>query len=344
MPIDALRFARPRSLALILTAGAVGLFLLLACKMAQTTEKTTMPSAREILTRFQTEFNQSNDSDSPLEDGHRLSFIEVDGLFHIEYRGLVHREPDWLSEEEDEMPSGKLPFFEILADPAVAGKVATLYLDGSPDSEANGTRQWDFGWLLAQDVTFPELKSLVMTYDPLNDDRLTILEDGGQLAGWLKKAPKLERLETPSAPNASFFKVEHEPLSSMRVYSGWYPEEFILNLSRLQKPFIQHLDWSEVHPWNVRDYKKEVTPYEHFEALVTSPACPPSLTLRNPELDEDQIKQLVRLHRETGKQQGWRRTSFEVFRTSYRFKASSDGDLAWRGLERHTFDDKWTHW
>ena len=142
----------------------------------------------------------------------------------------MHREPDWLSDEEDETPSGRLPFFEILANPEVASKVGTLYLDGTPDSGANGTREWDFSWLLAQDVTFPELKALLITYDPLNDDRLTILEDGGQLAGWLKRAPKLERLETPSAPDAEFFKVEHEPLSSMRVYSGWYPENFILNL------------------------------------------------------------------------------------------------------------------
>ena len=112
-------------------------------------------------------------------------------------------------------------------------------------------------------------------------------------------------------------------------------------LSLLQKPLIQHLDWSEVHPWNMsaEGYKQEVTPYEHFEALVTSPACPPSLTLRNPELDEEQLKQLVRLHRETGKRQGWRGAGFEVFRTAYRYSASSDSDLAWRGLERHTYDD-----
>jgi hypothetical protein len=304
-----------------------------------------MPSARELLTKFQAELNESNYSGSGLETLNRLTFVEVDGLFHIEYYGLTHSEDFW-EEEEEEDPRLRLPVFELLANPEVAAKVASLSLDGRPDSGANGVREWDFSWLLAQDVTFPELRSLLIPYFPLEDDRLTILEDGGQLTGWLKKAPKLERLETPSAPDAEFFKVEHEPLTYMRVYGGGYDEEFILNVSRLPAPLTWSLDWSEVHPWNLTkwQYRKEVIPYAHFEALVTSPGCPPSLTLRNPELDEDQIKQLVRLHRETGKRMGWRGTGFDVFRTSYRYSSTSDSTLAWRGLERHTYDDDWTLW
>jgi hypothetical protein len=49
----------------------------------------------------------------------------------------------------------------VLSLPEVASRVASLTFDG-PDEGANGTRDWDFSWLLAQEVTFPELEQLII--------------------------------------------------------------------------------------------------------------------------------------------------------------------------------------
>jgi hypothetical protein len=277
--------------------------------------------------------NRANMPDWSVEETRRLSFFEVGGLLHVHYYGLTRREYDWEEEEEEEeLDENQLPIFETLSLPEVASRVASLTFDG-PDEGANSTRDWDFGWLLAQDVIFPELKTLIIRPSQLEAHNFTVIngpaggyEESGALAEWLSKAPKLWQLTTPSATNAEFFEVEHESLHSMRVDAGYDAQDFILNLSRQPSPFVWNLDWNEVHNFHLDVWEKGATPLDHFEALFSSPACPTSITLRNPKLSDEQVKKLAALQRE--KSRG--RTLFmRVFRTSYGLSASVDANGFW---------------
>jgi hypothetical protein len=298
-----------------------------------------MPTAIERLTRLQEEMNQANQFLDQLNLDRYLSFLELDGLLYIHYYGLTHRE--YLDEEEEELPYNQLPIFEVLSSPEVAGRTASLTFDG-PDEGADGTRDWNFDWLLAQDVTFPELRELVIQPSPLGAHKLTVVsstegdyEENGSLARWLSRAPKLARLTTPSAPNAEFFGVEHAALYSMQVAAGNDAQDFILNLSRKASPFIWYLDWEEVHNFHMGMWEEGATPFEHFEALVTSRACPNYLTLRNPKLTDDQIRKLAALQRETDRGRSfWLR----VLLTSYGLSVRNGDNGFW--IEREA-SGKW---
>jgi hypothetical protein len=278
-----------------------------------------MPTAIERLTRLQEEMAQTGWDDRSLD--RYLSFFEVNSLLYVHYYGLTRREH--YGENEEDLPANQLRIFEVLSLPEVASRIASLTFDG-PDEGANGTRDWDFDWLLAQDVTFPELRTLVIQPSTLEAHNLTIVDSA--FAGWLSSAPKLAQLTTPSAPEAAFFEVEHESLYSAQVSAGWDHEDFILNLSRKRSPFIWYLDWNEVHNFHRDMWEDGATPFEHFEALVTSPACPNHLTLRNPKLSDDQLKKLAALQREACRGRSfWLRTLF----TSYGYDVSNDDNGFW---------------
>jgi hypothetical protein len=290
-----------------------------------------MPTAIQHLTELREELNRRNTPHSSLEEMQYLNFFEVGDLLHIQYHGLPWRAPwledDYDPEAEEEVDDRRLPIYETLVVPEVAERVATLTFDG-PDEGMNGTRDWDFNWLLAQEVNFPELETLVIQPSPMEAHNFTVLgyEADGQLAAWLSKAPKLRHLTTPSAPNAEFFKVEHEMLSWMRVNAGYDAAKFILNLSHKLTPMIATLDWSEVHNWHMDAWEEGATPYEHFEALFSSPGCPPTITLRNPNLSEEQIRKLVALQRETC---SGRHSSLRIYYTSYGLSTHAHDDGFW---------------
>jgi hypothetical protein len=293
-----------------------------------TLERKLMPNAMERLTQLQAEMNRANMPPWDLGEMCRLSFFEVGGLLYVDYYGLTFREYDEEAEEiENDIKARQLPIFEVLSLPEVASRVTSLTFDG-PDEGANGTRDWDFTWLLAQDVTFPELKTLIIKPSPMEAHNVTVLgyEADGQLAGWLSKAPKLRKLTTPSAPNAEFFDVEHKMMSWMRVNAGYDPANFILNLSHKPTPMMATLDWCEIHNRHMDAWEQGATSFEHFEALFSSPGCPPHLTLRNPKLNDEQIRKLVALQRETCR---GRHSSLRIFYTSYGMSTSADGDGSW---------------
>jgi hypothetical protein len=261
-----------------------------------------MPTAIERLRQLHEKMNRVNTTDWWVQEMNRLLFFEVDGLLHIEYYG---REP-WFDEDEEAM----LRIYETLSLPEVANRIASLAFDG-PDEGANGTRAWDFSPLLAQDVTFPELKTLIIEPSPLEYHNTTIVgtgyEESGQLAGWVAKAPRLVHLTAPSAPNAEFFEVGHQSLCSMRVDAGYDAHDFILNLSRSSTPKLHTLDFGEVDNFHLDLWEEGATPYEHYEALFRSKACPATVTLRNPNLAADQMAALKAMHM---------RGSIKVIRTS----------------------------
>jgi hypothetical protein len=264
-----------------------------------------MPSAIEHLTLLQQKVSRPNLPDWSIHEIRRLLFFEIDGLLHVAYYGLPW--PDPAEEEEEE---AVLPLFETLCQPEVAHQIASLILSG-PDEGANGTRDWDFSPLLAQEVTFPELRSLIIKPSPLENHNFAIVgsgyEESGQLAAWISKAPQLKHLAAPSAPNAEFFQVGHVSLNSLRIDAGYDAQEFILNLSRSSSPEIYTLDWGEVHNFHHDLWEAGCTPYEHYDALFRSPACPRDVTLRNPNLTDEQLAALAAIKR---------RTHLRVIRTS----------------------------
>jgi hypothetical protein len=298
-----------------------------------------MPTAIERLTELQEEMNRANMSHWNLDEMRRLSFFQVGGLLHVHYYGLTRREYDEEAEElENEIKARQLPIFEVLSLPEVASRVTSLTFDG-PDEGANGTRDWDFTWLLAQEATFPELQTLIIQPSPPEAHNYTVLglgyEADGQLAGWLSKAPKLSQLTTPSAPNAEFFQVEHKMLSWMRVNAGYDQANFILNLSQKPTPMMVELDWCEIHNKHLDAWEEDATPYEHFEALFSSPGCPRHITLCNPNLSDEQIRKLIALQRETCR---GRHSSLRIRYTSFGLSTSSDDNGFW--LEREP-SGKW---
>jgi hypothetical protein len=285
-----------------------------------------MASAAERLAKLQAEINQTNRPDWDPEEIRRLNFWEVGGLLHIEYYGLFNREYEWpLVTGEDEGDPRMLPVFETLALPEVAHKTASLSFDG-PDEGHNGTRDWDFGWLLEQETSFPELRRLVITPTKIGDYNFTVVsstfyheagnyQKRGQFAEWLKKAPKLEHLTTPSAPEEAFFQVGHRSLRSMRVDAGFDPETFILNLSRSTSPRLDWLDFGESNIFHKDLWEEYATPYEHYEALFRSPACPGAVVIRNPNLTDEQLEALAALQQKTRRG----RAFLQVIRTLQKF-------------------------
>jgi hypothetical protein len=112
----------------------------------------------------------------------------------------------------------------------------------------------------------------------------------------------------------------------MRVNAGYDAANFILNLSRKPTPMTASLDWGEIHNWDRRYWEEEATPYEHLEALFSSPACPSDVILRNPNLTDEQIKKLAVLQPEACRGRPDFLLSLRVFRTSYGLAIVAPGD------------------
>lgn len=133
-------------------------------------------------------------------------------------------------------PSGESYFglLETLAHPEVANSISSIDLRG-PDTGANGTRNWDLSILAESATTFPILRRLCIEQTKPADHNQTIVAkeygEDGVLARILAKAPALEVLVTPSAPNSEFFSIGLHSLEHLSVDSGYDHQNFIANLA-----------------------------------------------------------------------------------------------------------------
>src|SRR5258708_1748872 len=150
----------------------------------------------------------------------RLCVTKVRDLFHLDFYGD---------------PFGE-PFCDLLAtltDVAVADSIVSVDLRG-PDEGTNGTRNWDLSTITESGVFFPKLRHLSIEQTKPTDHNRSIVaqtyEEDGVLARILSKAPALEVLATPSAPNADFFQVGHRALEYLSVDAGYDHQHFIANL------------------------------------------------------------------------------------------------------------------
>lgn len=175
------------------------------------------------------------------------------------------------------------PFDEALQEvltaiitPEVAAVLASLSFRG-PDEGANGTRNWDLSLLGDCDVGFPQLRELSIEQTKPADHNRSIVaatfEEEGVLARILARAPALESLVTPSAPDASFFQVGERPLRFLSVDAGYDSQSFIRNLARSSCfSDLRCLEFGEYNEKYMENFADQCTPMADYQALFTSSA------------------------------------------------------------------------
>jgi hypothetical protein len=192
-----------------------------------------------------------------------LSVVKVDSLAHLDFYGHCCGES-----------FGEL--LDALADKRIANSLASLDLRG-PDEGANGTRNWDLTPLAKSPASFPNLRRLAIEQTKPADHNKTILaheyEEDGVLAKILAKAPALEVLVTPSAPNADFFQVGKRPIEHLSVDAGYDHQDFIANLAESSCfAKLRSFEFGEYNETYMEDFSAQVTPFADYRRLFESSA------------------------------------------------------------------------
>ena len=225
----------------------------------------------------------------------RVSLAPMRQGWHVEYFGET-----WGEAFEETLA--------CLGRQEVADCITSLSFSGI-DSGANGTREWTFTPLLDSPVTFPRLRSLFIKPTQPEDHnqslvctRDAILEEGGDIARWVRKTPHLSELTVPNAPNADFFAVPLPQLNSLSIGAQFDTQAFIRNLAAAASmPSLTLLDFSESMEqqmaWPDARTPGGITAFEDYEALLESPlgAQLRVLRLRNTCLDLAQLQHLQAL-------------------------------------------------
>lgn len=221
-----------------------------------------------------------------------LAIAPMGGGLHVEFYGELWDEPfQWV--------------LECLAEKSVADTISSLAFSG-PDEGANGTREWEFTSLLDTQVSFPILRSLSIRPTEPQDHNIsliqragTCMEESGELARFVQKAPYLSELVVPNAPDSTFFQVELPHLSTLHVGGGSDTQGFIENLAESTNlPALAVLDFTEStelqFTWSNKRHEGVITSFASYERLLRSTACEPltSLRLRNTCLTLEQLQSL----------------------------------------------------
>jgi len=244
-----------------------------------------MDAALKHLSIVQQAISARNEPEWDDESCEKLLFCPVAGLLHVEFYGLP-------------FDKSFTDFIKVLCLPEVAVSIRSLVFLG-PDEGANGTRNWDFSQLLETNVAFPNLLTLSVEPTLPDDHNQTIIasvyDEEGQIGRLVSKAPSLQSLTVPSAPDASFFKVGSAPLSYLRVEAGYDTQNFILNFSQSSCfAKLRILDFGDYNQRIIEDYPYGCTPFEHYQQLFRSRAFSSvaRFVLRNSILTEEQLGEL----------------------------------------------------
>lgn len=221
----------------------------------------------------------------------RVAVLDVGGLLHINFRGTPFDEPF------DELCSA-------LVHPEIASVLTSLYLK-SPDEGSNGTCNWDLSLLVDADVSFPKLQSFTVAQnEPGHHNHVIIAVDYdemGMIGRLLHKAPCLDTLIVPSAPDPTFFSVEHPSLRYLNVDAGYDTQGFIANLADNSCfPGLRALAFGEFNETYLDDFPAGCTPFEDYRRLFMAPhfASMRVFVWRNPVCSEVQIAELRSLRPE----------------------------------------------
>jgi hypothetical protein len=218
-------------------------------------------TAAKRLERMRLAIEEKNERGRPRELIQRLCVTEFPAGVYVE----AHADP--FGEVYAEV-------LRTLATPDVAEALLSLELTAA-DTGANGTRHWDLEPLLAV-PSYPRLMERSVQRTGLGDHNQSIVgagyEEGGVLGGILVRAPRLQYLTAPSAPDPRSFFMRRHPIEVLSLDTG-YDQDFIANLARSTAfPALRVLEWGEYNQTYMADFRSHCTPLESYHALFTSPA------------------------------------------------------------------------
>lgn len=247
-----------------------------------------MPNVAEELESLRHRIADLNDAELPAAYLQSLAITQIGDVFHLDFYGDCFEE-------------GYEDLLNTLANPEIAARVRSLILRG-PDEGANGTKNWDIEPLLATKASFPELETFAIQLNrPADHNRSVVAadhEEHGVLARLLTKAPRLQELTVPSAPNSSFFETGHRPLRFLSVDAGYDTQNFISHLAGSTCfPELRTLEWGEYHENYMDDYLTRCTSLDDYRELFQSEAfgSVTRFVWRNPVCTEEEIRELKAL-------------------------------------------------
>ncbi|HKX26326.1 MAG TPA: hypothetical protein VJ302_01410 [Blastocatellia bacterium] len=237
--------------------------------------------------QLQRRFADYSNPEVDVEPIPRLSVWEVAGRLHLEFCGS---------------PLGK-PYDDLYASIVqsdVASVLSSISLRSPWDADEgiNGTRDWDLSWLARADVIFPNLRSFSVEQNRPGGHNRVVAEHTGALRHLLRKAPRLEQLTVPSAPDRSFFELESHPLRYLNVDAGYDTQGFIANLASSSCfPSLGMLEFGEYNETYVDDFPVGCTPFDDYRRLFVSEAFASvkSFVWRNPICSDSELMELRKL-------------------------------------------------
>jgi hypothetical protein len=236
-----------------------------------------------VLERLRRKVHLRNDPSLWPEQIERFQFLELGGLFHVEYYGVSSDIHEVLTEISGE---------------GVAPAIASIRIGGG-DEGVNGTKAWDLTPLATIAATFANLRYLLIEQNRPTDHNRSIIgetyEEAGILAKIASKAPMLTQLTAPSAPSSAFFSVGLERLEYLSIDAGFDTQDFILHLSQSTNvPHLRYLEWGEYCESYMNDWRKKCTPFAHYQSLFRSEIfrSVKVFVFRNPVCSEAELAEL----------------------------------------------------
>jgi hypothetical protein len=187
--------------------------------------------------------------------------------------------------------------------------IGSLFLRSHSDLGINGTRNWDLWLLVHGDVVFPNLRSFSVEQSKPGDHNRVIVADNydeaGVLGRLLCKAPALEKLTVPSAPDSSFFELKSHPLRYLNVDASYDTQGFIGNLAASSCfPNLTAFEFGEFNETYLDDFPASCTPFDDYRHLFVSEAFSrvKMFVWRNPVCSESEMMELRSLRSKGGLQ------------------------------------------
>jgi uncharacterized protein (TIGR02996 family) len=190
---------------------------------------------------------------------------------------------------------------ELLCSPTVAPVLRTLRLVGDGWA-ANGVRRVNFDGL-TQGHAFPNLTLFELEREGEHGmPWIGGLEgEQGALGRFLGRAPALQTLISPSAPDQTFFQQGERPIEELQIVAGQEHQGFIRNLAQSSCfPRLRTLIWNDANHSYRHGWSQYSTPAADYLALFQSGAIAnvKTLVLRDVYLTADQIQQLLAIRSE----------------------------------------------
>jgi uncharacterized protein (TIGR02996 family) len=186
---------------------------------------------------------------------------------------------------------------DFLASRTVAPVLHSLRLVGGHWHGANGVREIYLDSLLPDRHEFSNLELFEVTQKGEHGMPWIggLDGEGGALGKFLKKAPALQTLISPSAPDRTFFQAGERPIEWLDIVAGSEHQNFIANLARSRCfPQLRVLLWNDANHTYMNNWRDYCTPFDDYLALFQSPAIAnvERLVLRDVNLTAAQIRQL----------------------------------------------------